>query len=147
MTAKEEIQVALIAQLVGRPNAAVLNALRVVLVCLVTVVNFARKVMQEMVPIQMRLNVDNVKQAIVAASELDTRLVMRPLRNTERVLNNPAVERLLAKEIALGADLKFEDIIDEVAGIYPKVHGLAGAWHRPDGAAVFTRQPTWRCPV
>ena len=26
---------------------------------------------------------DNVKQAIVAASELDTRLVMRPLRNTE----------------------------------------------------------------
>ena len=63
MVAKEEIQVALIAQLVGRPNAAVLNALRAVLVCLVTVVNFARKVMQEMVPIQMRLNVDNVKQA------------------------------------------------------------------------------------
>ena len=30
---------------------------------------------------------DNVKQAIVAASELDTRLVMRPLRNTERVLD------------------------------------------------------------
>ena len=75
---------------------------------------------------------DNVKQAIVAASELDTRLVMRPLRNTERVLNNPAVERLLAKEAALGADLKFEDIIDEVAGIYPKVmiegKPEAGAW-------------------
>ncbi len=31
---------------------------------------------------------ENVKQAIVAASELDTRLVMRPLRNTERVLDN-----------------------------------------------------------
>ncbi len=31
---------------------------------------------------------ENVKQAIVAASELDTRLVMRPLRNTERVLVN-----------------------------------------------------------
>ena len=29
---------------------------------------------------------ENVKQAIVAASELDTRLVMRPLRNTERQL-------------------------------------------------------------
>jgi NAD(P)H-dependent flavin oxidoreductase YrpB (nitropropane dioxygenase family) len=75
---------------------------------------------------------DNVKQAIVAASELDTRLVMRPLRNTERVLNNPAVERLLAKEAALGADLKFEDIIEEVAGIYPKVmiegKPEAGAW-------------------
>ena len=40
---------------------------------------------------------DNVKQAIVAASELDTRLVMRPLRNTERVLTNPATERLLQR--------------------------------------------------
>ena len=41
---------------------------------------------------------DNVKQAILAASELDTRLVMRPLRNTERVLNNPATERVLEIE-------------------------------------------------
>ena len=75
---------------------------------------------------------ENVKQAILNASELDTRLVMRPLRNTERVLNNPAVERLLQKEKDLGADLKFEDIIDEVAGIYPKVmidgEPEAGAW-------------------
>lgn len=63
----------------------------------------------------------NVKQAIVAASELDTRLVMRPLRNTERVLNNPAVERLLQKEKALGAALKFEDIAEEVAGVYPRI--------------------------
>ena len=46
---------------------------------------------------------ENVKQAIVAASELDTRLVMRPLRNTERVLRNAAVDRLLEKEKALGA--------------------------------------------
>jgi NAD(P)H-dependent flavin oxidoreductase YrpB (nitropropane dioxygenase family) len=64
---------------------------------------------------------DNVKQAIVAASELDTRLVMRPLRNTERVLYNPAVESLLEKEASLGAKLSFEDIIDEVAGVYPTV--------------------------
>lgn len=64
---------------------------------------------------------DNVKAAIVAASELDTRLVMRPLRNTERVLTNAAVERLLEKERTLGADLKFEDIIDEVAGVYPSI--------------------------
>jgi NADH:quinone reductase (non-electrogenic) len=75
---------------------------------------------------------DNVKQAIVAASELDTRLVMRPLRNTERVLTNPAVERLLEKEKALGAALKFEDIIDEVAGVYPRIMQQgdldAGAW-------------------
>ncbi len=75
---------------------------------------------------------ENVKRAIVEASELDTRLVMRPLRNTERVLNNAAVKRLLEKERQLGAALKFEDIIEEVAGVYPKimVEGAmeAGAW-------------------
>ncbi|MFO7854080.1 MAG: nitronate monooxygenase family protein [Paracoccaceae bacterium] len=75
---------------------------------------------------------DNVKQAIVAASELDTRLIMRPLRNTERVLANDAVDRLLEKERALGADLTIEDILPEVAGVYPKVMGAgdmdAGAW-------------------
>lgn len=75
---------------------------------------------------------ENVKQALVAASELDTRLVMRPLRNTERVLTNPAVERLLEKEKELGDALKFEDIIGEVAGVYPKVMTEgemdSGAW-------------------
>ncbi len=63
----------------------------------------------------------NVKQAIVDATELDTRLVMRPLRNTERVLNNDAVQRLLEKEKRLGDTIKFEDIIDEVAGVYPRI--------------------------
>ena len=75
---------------------------------------------------------EKVKQAIVAASELDTRLVMRPLRNTERVLRNAAVDRLLAKEQALGAALKFDDIIEEVAGVYPRIMQQgdmeAGAW-------------------
>ena len=75
---------------------------------------------------------DNVKQAIVAASELDTRLVMRPLRNTERVLNNAGVERILAKERELGAAIRFEDVLDEVAGVYPRVMYKgemdAGAW-------------------
>ena len=64
---------------------------------------------------------DNVKQAIVNASELDTRLIMRPLRNTERVLSNDAVERLIQKEKALGDAITFEDIHDEVAGVYPKI--------------------------
>lgn len=64
---------------------------------------------------------DNVKQAIVNASELDTRLIMRPLRNTERVLNNEAVERLMSKEKALGDAIKFEDIHGEVAGVYPRI--------------------------
>jgi nitronate monooxygenase len=64
---------------------------------------------------------DHVKQALVAASELDTRLIMRPLRNTERVLRNAAVERVLAKEKTLGANIKFEDIVEDVAGAYPKI--------------------------
>lgn len=75
---------------------------------------------------------ENVKQAILGASELDTRLVMRPLRNTERVLNNKGVEKILQKEEELGAHLKFEDIIKEVSGVYPKVmidgEMDAGAW-------------------
>ena len=53
---------------------------------------------------------DNVKKALVAASELDTRLIMRALRNTERVLENAAVERLLEVEREKGASLKFADI-------------------------------------
>ena len=64
---------------------------------------------------------DHVKQALVAASELDTRLIMRPLRTTERVLKNAAVERVLAKEKTLGASIQFEDIVADVAGAYPKI--------------------------
>ena len=74
----------------------------------------------------------NVKQAIVDATELDTRLVMRPLRNTERVLTNAGVERLLERERALGANITFADIAPEVAGIYPRImlegDMDAGAW-------------------
>ena len=64
---------------------------------------------------------ENVKTAILEASELDTKLVMRPLRNTERVLQNAATERLLEKEDRLGKDLKIDDIMEEVAGVYPKI--------------------------
>lgn len=64
---------------------------------------------------------ENVKQALVTASELDTRLIMRPLRNTERVLNNAAVEKLLEKEKALGPKLEFNDIAEELVGVYPRV--------------------------
>ncbi len=75
---------------------------------------------------------ENVKQAILAATELDTRLVMRQLRNTERVLTNKAVEKILEKEKELGAHIKFEDIIKEVSGVYPRVmldgEMDAGAW-------------------
>lgn len=73
-----------------------------------------------------------VKQAILQASERDTRLIMRPLRNTERVLRNPAVDRVLEKEQALGNNVRFEDIAEEVAGVYYRVmvdgEAEAGAW-------------------
>lgn len=62
-----------------------------------------------------------VKQALVDASELDTRLIMRPLRNTERVLVNAGVERLLETEKRLGEKVTFADIAEEVAGVYPRV--------------------------
>ena len=91
---------------------------------------------------------DNVKRAIVNATELDTRLVMRPLRNTERVLKNTAVKRLLEKEKTLGADLTFEDIEDEVAGVYPKImidgDMEAGAWSCGMVAGLIDDIPTCR---
>src|SRR6201986_4927230 len=64
---------------------------------------------------------ENVKNALVAASELDTRLIMRALRNTERVLKNSNVDRLLEIEREKGAKLQISDILEEVAGVYPKV--------------------------
>ena len=74
----------------------------------------------------------NVKNALVAATELDTRLIMRALRNTERVLKNANVDRLLEIEHEKGDRLKIEDIHDQVAGVYPKImiEGQmdAGAW-------------------
>ncbi|SDZ73894.1 MULTISPECIES: NAD(P)H-dependent flavin oxidoreductase [Acidovorax] len=91
---------------------------------------------------------ENVKQAILAATELDTRLVMRPLRNTERVLVNKAVERLLEKERQLGAAITFADIVSEVGGVYPKVmqNGEldAGAWSCGMVAGLIHDIPTVR---
>ncbi len=88
----------------------------------------------------------NVKDAIVAASELDTRLVMRPLRNTERVLTNPAVERLLEIEKEKGADLQFSDVIEQVAGVYPRIMMEgdmdAGAWSCGMVAGLINDIPT-----
>ncbi len=62
---------------------------------------------------------ENVKQALVAATELDTRLIMRPIRNTERVLSNAAVEKVLQIErekAAAGKTVSIEDIRHLVAG-------------------------------
>jgi NADH:quinone reductase (non-electrogenic) len=74
----------------------------------------------------------NVKQALVDATELDTVLVMRALRNTERVLKNKGVTQLLEVERERGGSLKIEDIHEQVAGVYPRVmvdgDMDAGAW-------------------
>ncbi|MCK1303847.1 nitronate monooxygenase [Bradyrhizobium sp. 24] len=74
----------------------------------------------------------NVKNALVAATELDTRLIMRSLRNTERVLKNANVDRLLEIEREKGDKLKIDDIHDQVAGVYPRImldgQMDAGAW-------------------
>ena len=59
---------------------------------------------------------DNVKRALVEADELQTRLVMRPLRNTERVLNNAAVTELLRLEQEKGQAIGIADIRHLVAG-------------------------------
>ena len=91
---------------------------------------------------------EHVKQALVAASELDTRLVMQPLRNTERVLKNAAVDRLLEKERALGSTLTFADIAEEVAGVYPRImqEGQmdAGVWSCGMVAGLIHDVPTVR---
>jgi nitronate monooxygenase len=48
------------------------------------------------------------------------------------VLTNAGVERLLEKESRLGTDITFEDILPEVAGVYPRIMQEgdmdAGAW-------------------
>ena len=60
----------------------------------------------------------NVKQALVDHDERSTRLIMRTLRNTERVLHNAAVEKVL--EIESKGDTKIEDIVPYVSGLVGK---------------------------
>ncbi|MEM1402141.1 MAG: nitronate monooxygenase [Pseudomonadota bacterium] len=59
---------------------------------------------------------DNIKQAYVDASERDTRLLYRPLRNTARFLKNEVTEEVLKIEREKGGELQFEDIRELVAG-------------------------------
>jgi len=75
---------------------------------------------------------ENVKQALVKATELDTRLIMRSLRNTERVLQNSAVDRIVEIEKEKGDAVTIDDIRALVGGVYPRVMQQgdmdAGAW-------------------
>ncbi|MGM0403329.1 MAG: NAD(P)H-dependent flavin oxidoreductase [Thermodesulfobacteriota bacterium] len=58
---------------------------------------------------------ENVKKAIVERGEIDTRLIMRTLHNTERVFANTAAEKVLEIEAAEG-ETRIEDIVPYVAG-------------------------------
>ncbi len=60
----------------------------------------------------------NVKQALVDHSERDTRLIMRSLRNTERVMHNPVVDKVL--EIESRGNTQIEEIAPFVSGLVGK---------------------------
>jgi nitronate monooxygenase len=90
----------------------------------------------------------NVKDALVRATELDTRLVMRPLRNTERVLRNTAVDKIVAIEKEKGEATTIEDVRPYVAGAYTRVMQdgdmEAGAWSCGMVAGLIRDVPTAR---
>ncbi|MEU2614887.1 nitronate monooxygenase family protein [Micromonospora sp. NPDC007271] len=72
----------------------------------------------------------NIKEAIVQASERDTELIFRPLHNTARVAAN-TVSRKVAQVLAAGG--QFEDVRDLVAGsrgrrVYELGDPDAGIW-------------------
>lgn len=72
----------------------------------------------------------NIKAAIVAATELDTELIFRSLRNTSRVASN-SVSREAMQILDKGG--KFEDVRDLVAGargrtVYADGDSESGVW-------------------
>jgi NAD(P)H-dependent flavin oxidoreductase YrpB (nitropropane dioxygenase family) len=72
----------------------------------------------------------DIKQAIVDASELDTELIFRPLRNTARVASN-AVSREVVEILADGGE--FDQVRDLVSGargrtVYENGDPEAGIW-------------------
>jgi nitronate monooxygenase len=95
---------------------------------------------------------ENVKKALVAATELDTRLIMRPIRNTERVLSNAAVEEVLRIERARlekGETVEIDDIRHLVAGsenrkVLQEGEMDAGAWSCGMVAGLIHDSPTCR---
>lgn len=59
---------------------------------------------------------DRIKEALVAARENETRLIMRTLRNSSRVLSNPVSEAVLELERRPGG-ASFEELRPLVAGV------------------------------
>jgi nitronate monooxygenase len=76
---------------------------------------------------------ENVKQALLDASELDTRLILRPLRNTERVLKNSAGDKVVEIEKEKGTDTHIDDVREFITGaqnrkVLQEGEMDAGAW-------------------
>jgi nitronate monooxygenase len=69
---------------------------------------------------------DNIKQAIVSATERDTRLIFRTLKNTARVLKNAISEEVVAMERRPGGT-QFEEIRHLVAGARGRAALQSGA--------------------
>jgi nitronate monooxygenase len=63
---------------------------------------------------------ENLKKQIVAASELDTALIFRTLKNTARVYKNSVAKKVVEIELASGGKTNFDDIKDLVAGVKGK---------------------------
>ena len=86
----------------------------------------------------------NVKEAIVAGTELDTELIFRPLRNTARVASN-AVSREVVEILDRGG--QFEDVKDLVAGsrgvkVYEVGDVEAGIWSVGTAMGLINDIPT-----
>jgi NAD(P)H-dependent flavin oxidoreductase YrpB (nitropropane dioxygenase family) len=74
-----------------------------------------------------------IKERIVAASELDTALLMRQLRNTARYFRNEVTNQALVVELHKGADLTIKDLAPFVSGqrgkiVYEDGDVDAGVW-------------------
>jgi NADH:quinone reductase (non-electrogenic) len=79
---------------------------------------------------------DNIKQALVKASERDTRLIFRTLHNTARVLRNAISDEVVAIERRPGGAV-FEDVRHLVAGARGKAALNAG---ETDGGIISAGQ-------
>ena len=71
---------------------------------------------------------DNIKHALVQASERDTNLIFRSLRNTARVLKNQVSDEVVAIERRPGG-CEFKDVQPLVAGVRGKSALAAGDPH------------------
>jgi nitronate monooxygenase len=77
---------------------------------------------------------ERIKQALVNASERDTRLILRTLHNTARVLKNTIADEVVASE---SRGCSFEDIRPLVAGSRGRAALAAGD---PDGGIITAGQ-------